>query len=186
MAKSALLVIELQNDYLWDKRKSKFPYNTEQLIAAANAAIHRTQTAGGDVIYLRQIFPDTPSNRIIFGFCIEDTEGAALSDDLQIVSAHCFDKNVADAYLDAAFAEFMNAQGYTDIALCGIDEAGSIAATAKGAVHAGASVTILKDAVASRFPIGKLAPLRTELKALGVRYESYQSGAFPPSHTINV
>ncbi|MBQ9906463.1 MAG: isochorismatase family protein, partial [Oscillospiraceae bacterium] len=71
---------------------------------------------------------------------------------------------------DAAFAAFMAEQGYTEIQLCGIDEAGSIAATAKGAVHAGASVTILKDATASRFPIGKLAPLRAELKALGIRY----------------
>lgn len=171
MAKNALLVIELQNDYLWEKRKAKFPYDTEKLIAAANAAISRTQDAGGDVIYLRQYFPDTTSNRIIFDFCIEGTEGAELYGGLRIASEYCFEKNVADAYLDAAFAAFMQEQNYTDVAICGIDEAGSIAATAKGAVNAGAAVTIIKEATASRFPIGKLAPLRAELKALGVRYE---------------
>ncbi len=172
MANNALLVIELQNDYLWEKRKPKFPYDTEKLLSAVNAAITRTKESGGDVIYLRQIFPDTPSNRIIFGFCIDETEGAEFVNDLQIVSELCFDKNVADAYLNTTFAEFMNAQGYTDITICGIDEAGSVAATAKGAVQTGVSVTILQNAVASRFPMNKLAPLRAELKALGVRYES--------------
>lgn len=170
MAKTALLVMELQNDYLWEQRKPKFPYDTAKLIAAANDAISRVQASGGDVIYLKQIFPDTPSNHIIFDFCIEGTAGAALYSGLQVASTYCFEKNVADAYLDAAFAAFMAEQGYTEIQLCGIDEAGSIAATAKGAVHAGAAVTILKDATASRFPIGKLAPLRAELKALGIRY----------------
>lgn len=170
MAKQALLVIELQNDYLWEKRKSKFPYDTEKLIAAVNAAIRQTKESGGDVIYLKQIFPDTPSNHIIFDFCIEGTEGAALYSGLEIASEYCFEKNVADAFLDADFAAFMAEQGYQEIALCGIDEAGSIAATAKGAQKTGAAVRILKDATASRFPIGKLAPLRAELQSLGVEY----------------
>lgn len=171
MAKNALLVIEMQNDFLWEKRKAKFPYDTEKLIAAVNEAINRTKASGGDVIFLRQMFPDTTSNRIIFDFCIEGTEGAELYGGLLTDSAECFDKNVADAFLDPAFSAFMQEKGYTDIAICGIDEAGSIAATAKGAVHTGASVTIIRDASASRFPIGKLAPLRAELKALGIRYE---------------
>jgi nicotinamidase-related amidase len=171
MAKTALLVMELQNDFLWEQRRPKFPYDTAKLIAAVNDAVSRVQASGGDVIYLKQIFPDTPSNHIIFDFCIDGTEGAELYGGLQIVSEYCFEKNVADAFLDAAFAAFTASQGYTEIQLCGIDEAGSVAATAKGAAKTGAAVTILKDATASRFPIGKLAPLRAELKALGVRYE---------------
>ena len=168
MAKQALLVMELQNDYLWEKRKSKFPYDTDRLIAAVNAAVSQVKAACGDVIYLKQIFPDTPSNHIIFDFCIDGTEGAELYDGLKIASEYIFEKNVADAFLDTAFAAFMQAQGYQEILLCGIDEAGSIAATAKGAQKTGASVTILKEASASRFPVSKLAPLRAELKALGI------------------
>lgn len=53
MAKTALLVMELQNDYLWEQRKPKFPYDTAKLIAAANDAISRVQASGGDVIYLK-------------------------------------------------------------------------------------------------------------------------------------
>lgn len=170
MSKSALLVCELQNDYLWAQRKSKFPYPTDTLIAAVNEAIDRQTAGGGDVIYLLQIFPDTPSNRIIFDFSIEQTEGAALYSELHIVSEHLFEKNVADAYLDAQFAAFMQAQGYDEVLLCGIDENGCVAATAKGAKQSGAAVTILKAATASRFPLQKLAPLRAELNALGIQY----------------
>jgi nicotinamidase-related amidase len=171
MKKSALLVCELQNDYLWERRKTKFPYPTDTLIAAVNDAIDRQSAAGGDVIYLLQIFPDTPSNRIIFDFSIEQTEGAALYSGLHIASAHLFEKNVADAFQDEQFAAFMSAQGYDEILLCGIDENGCVAATAKGARQSGAAVTILKAATASRFPMQKLAPLRAELNALGIRYE---------------
>lgn len=170
MANTALLVMELQNDYLWEKRKAKFPYDTKALIGAVNDAIARYRAAGSDILYLLQIFPDMPSNRIIFDFSITGTEGAALYSGLDVVSDYLFEKNVADAFLDPAFAAFAAERGYTDIAVCGIDECGAVSATARGARNTGADVTILKDATASRFPLNKLAPLRAELKALGIRY----------------
>lgn len=171
MSKTALLVCEMQNDYLWEKRKSKFPYDTEKLVAAVNAEIARSEAAGADVLLLLQIFPDTPSNHIIFDFSIEGTEGAELYHGIQAAAPKIFEKNVADAFLDKDFAAFMAAQGYDEIRVCGIDENGAVAATAKGAQRNGAAVTIVKAATASRFPIGKLAPLRAELKVLGIAYE---------------
>lgn len=168
--KHALLVIELQNDYLWEKRKEKFPYPTDALIRAVNAEIDARSAEGWDIIYIAQIFPDTPSNHIIFDFCIEGTEGAKLYSGLHVASDLYFEKNVADTYLAKDFAAFMEQQGYSEIELCGTDEAGSIAATAKGALKSGAAVTIRSECVASRFPASKLAPIRYELKTLGVRY----------------
>lgn len=170
MAKKALLVFELQNDYLWEKRKEKFPYDTETLITAANAAIERYGAEGCNIIYLAQIFPDTPTNHLVFGFCIEQTEGAKLYSGLHVASDLYFEKNVADAFLSKPFAEHAAAQGYEELLLCGIDENGSIAATAKSALQRGMKVTVLKDCTASRFPMNKLAPLRAELKALGAEY----------------
>ncbi|HBI85310.1 MAG TPA: isochorismatase [Ruminococcus sp.] len=167
---NALLVIELQNDFLWEQRKEKFPYPTEALIQAVNAEIDARSADGWDVIYIAQIFPDTPSNHIIFDFCIEGTEGAKLYSGLHVASELYFEKNVADTFLAKDFAAFMEQQGYSHIELCGTDEAGSIAATAKGALKTGAAVSIRKNCVASRFPANKLAPIRYELKTLGVQY----------------
>ena len=33
IVKKALVVIDMQNDYLWEKRKKKFTYDTEELVA---------------------------------------------------------------------------------------------------------------------------------------------------------
>lgn len=172
MAKTALLVFEMQNDYLWEKRKEKFPYDTEKLTAAVNEAIGQYSAEGCDIVYLAQIFPDTPTNHIVFGFCIEQTEGAALYSGLKISGEPplYFEKNTADAFLCSAFAAHAEAQGYTELLLCGIDENGSIAGTAKSALQRGLKVTVLKDSTGSRFPLNKLAPLRAELKALGAEY----------------
>lgn len=170
MAKKALLVIEMQNDYLWETRKQKFPYDTEKLVSAVNSAIGQAQAEGTDVICLLQIFPDTPTNHLVFGFCIEQTEGAKLYAGLHAADAKLIDKNTADPYLSAEFAEYVTAKGYDSFELCGIDEYGSISGAAKAIVQHGAAAVIRKDCTATRFPANKLIPVRNELKQLGVTY----------------
>ncbi|MBR3268271.1 MAG: cysteine hydrolase [Oscillospiraceae bacterium] len=170
MGYKALLVIELQNDFLWEKRRAKFPYDTEKLTAAVNGAIEQAQAAGTDVIYLSQIFPDTPTNHLVFGYCIEKTEGAELWSGLHVVSDYCFEKNTADPFLSPGFAALVQERAYEELLLCGIDEYGSISGAAKAAVQHGIRAAVLKDCVASRFPVSKLIPLRRELKQLGIEY----------------
>ncbi|MBR6107575.1 MAG: isochorismatase family protein [Oscillospiraceae bacterium] len=171
MAKKVLLVIEMQNDYLWEKRKQKFPYDTETLVSAVNSAIAEAEAAGTDVICLMQVFPDTPTNHLVFGFCIEQTEGVKLYAGLHAEHAKQIEKNTADPYLSAEFAKYVSAQGYDEFLLCGIDEYGSISGAAKAIAQHGAAVTILKACTATRFPANKLIPVRNELKQLGVIYK---------------
>ncbi len=168
--KTALLVIEMQNDLLWSKRKEKFPYDTEHLTAAVNAAVRRYSAEGADVIYIAQIFPDTPTNHIVFGYQIEGTDGAKLYEKMDVVSDLYFEKNYNDVYMLEAFRRHMESQGYERILLCGIDECGCIAATAKSAVQSGAKTGIITDAVATRFDAAKRARVRAELTRLRVEY----------------
>lgn len=37
--KKALVVIDMQNDFLWDKRKAMFTYKTENLVDSINNAV---------------------------------------------------------------------------------------------------------------------------------------------------
>ena len=168
--KTALLVLEMQNDMLWEKRKEKFTYDTEALTAAVNAAIGKYSAEGCDVIYIRQIYPDTPSNHIIFGFQIEGTEGAALYEKLSIVSDLVFDKNFSDVYMAEDFRRHMEQAGYDRVLLCGIDECAGLAATAKAALQTGAKVGILGAACATRFDTAKRGKTRAELRRLGAEY----------------
>ena len=56
--KKALVVIDMQNDYLWEKRKTKFSYNTNELVNAVNRAISSYKEKGYDIIYIAQMFPN--------------------------------------------------------------------------------------------------------------------------------
>ena len=163
--KKALLVIDMQNDYLWDKRKPMFNYDTERLVGAVNKAIADFKDEGYDIIYIKHILP-----RILWGvgFSIKGTEGAELYKGLDIVSDLCFEKNRSDTYTAGAFREYMKKQNYSVVALCGLDECGCVGATAKGAVRTGVHVMMLKDCIGRRFPMKTVLKKRETLIGMGI------------------
>ncbi|MBR2555852.1 MAG: cysteine hydrolase [Aeriscardovia sp.] len=167
--KKALIVIDLQNDYLWDKRKPMFTYDTDKLIGNVNRAIAEYKEKCYDIIYIKHILP-----KILWGagFSIKGTEGAELYGGLDIVSDLCFEKNRSDTYTAKAFREYMQKQNYTGVAICGLDECGCVGATAKGAAKTGIEVVMLQNCIGSRFPDAKVQKMRNELRALGAVYVS--------------
>ena len=52
--KKALLVIDMQNDYLWKKRKKMFSYDTDKLVGDVNKLIAAYKENGYDVIYIKR------------------------------------------------------------------------------------------------------------------------------------
>ena len=64
----------------------------------------------------------------------------------------------------------MKKQGYTEIALCGLDECGCVGATAKGAVKTGVRVYMLENCIGRRFGDERVRKMRESLISLGVRY----------------
>ena len=168
----ALVVIDMQNDYLWDKRKSKFSYDSEKLTGAVNKAIASFKEKGLDIIYIAQMFPNIITNKWFIGFSIKGTPGAELYSGLNVVSDLYFEKNLPDCFTSKTFREHVRAKGYTELVLCGLDECGCVGATAKGAVKAGLKVTMLRDCIGCRFPESKQEKLRSELKAAGVAYST--------------
>lgn len=169
MATTALLVMEMQTDYFWEKRLKKFHYDGDALIAKVNAAIAEYSANGADIVYLRQVFPDTPTNRLAFGFNIIGTEGAALDPRLNVVSEHVFGKNISDLFADPQLAAFFEQQDYTEFVLCGIDLCGGIVATAKGARAKGAAVTVLTDCCGTRFDTRRIGETKAALRMSGVQ-----------------
>ena len=96
--KKALVVIDMQNDYLWEKRKAMFSYNTDELVDAVNGAAAAYRENGDDVIYVAQMFPNIITNKWLIGFSIKGTAGAELYGGLDVVSDLYFEKNLPDAY----------------------------------------------------------------------------------------
>lgn len=170
MDKKALIVVDLQKDFLCDNRKPMFSYNTEELIASVNDSIDRYQKNGYDVIYIRQVYQNIVTNRKLIGFAIKGTPGADLYEGLNVVSDHVFEKYFPDTYTSKPFREFMQKEGYTEVVLCGVDECGCVGATAKGAVKAGMKVFMLTDSIGCRFPDHKKQKMREKLSGMGVEY----------------
>lgn len=75
---TALLVIDMQNDYLSEKRMKRFAYDTEGLVGRVNRIIHRYNAEGRDVIYIRHIIQNLPTNRLLFGYSIAGTKGGGI------------------------------------------------------------------------------------------------------------
>ena len=168
--KNALLVIDMQNDYLYEKRKQCFAYDTEGLVARVSGLIRTYGEAGHDVVYIRHIIQNLPTNRLLFGYSLAGTEGAALYSGLAVVSEYCFDKLVGDALSNRQLRRLVTEKGYERLHLCGLDEYGCVAATALGAKKRGIEAEILRDGTATVFDGRKAARMREKLRRAGVRY----------------
>ena len=165
--KKALLVIDMQNDYLWDKRKTMFTYDTDKLTGDINRLIAIYGDRGYDIIYIKHILPKLMWG---VGFSIKGTVGAELYGGLNVVSDLCFEKNRSDTYTSKAFREYMKEQNYSEVAICGLDECGCVGATAKGAVKTDVKVVMIENCIGRRFPDAKVQKMREDLRALGVKY----------------
>ena len=173
--KKAVLVIDMQNDYLWDKRKRMFSYDTDELVSNVNRAIDAYNSKGYDIIYIYQVFPNIITNKWFIGFSIKGTEGAELYGEVKVVSKLHFEKNLSDTYSAKLFREYMRKEDYSEVVLCGLDECGCVGATAKGAVKSGVKVTMLEDCIGRRFPDDNVQKMRTKLRAMGVSYITLES-----------
>jgi nicotinamidase-related amidase len=168
--KTALLVIDMQNDYLWEKRKKLFAYDTEKLVSSVNGLIREYHGNGMDVIYIRHLIHDLPTNRLLFGYSIAGTEGAELYSGLEIVSGYRFDKYFGDALTNRELRKRIQRNGYDMLHLCGLDECGCVTATALGAVKRGIEAAILREGTATVFPDKKIAAAHEKLSRAGICY----------------
>lgn len=168
--KRALIVIDMQNDYLYEKRKPIFAYNTEELVTAVNGIIREYSENGCDVIYVRHIIQNLPTNRLLFGYSLAGTEGAELYDGLDVISDYVFDKLLGDALTNKELLKLVKEKSYDTLCLCGLDECGCVTSTALGASKRGIKAEIIRKGTATVFPEKKVAKARKKLEKAGVNY----------------
>ncbi len=168
--KKALIVIDMQNDYLYEKRKPIFAYNTEELVGNVNGLIREYREKGCDIIYIRHIIQNLPTNRLLFGYSLAGTEGAELYGGLDIVSDYVFDKLLGDALSNKELMKLVREKEYDSLCLCGLDECGCVTSTALGAAKRGIKAEIIHKGTATVFPQKKINKARKKLGKAGVSY----------------
>ena len=166
--KRALIVVDMQNDYLWPQRMPKFNYDTAALVAAVNQAIAYYQSMIYDVFYIAEIVPNNFITKKMIGFSLAGTPGAALYDGLAVVSQNYYEKQMPDAFSNPDFKRAMQRGYYTEAVVCGLDLCGCAGATAKGARASGMKSTLLMSATGCRFPEEKKQKTLNSLREIGV------------------
>lgn len=167
--KKALIVVDMQNDYLWNRRKKMFSYNTPELVNAVNSLISEFSERGDDVIYVGQVFPNIITNKWFIGFSIKGTSGAEIYPDVDIVSDNYFEKNLPNSFTSRSFKSFVTTKEYSEITVCGLDLCGCVGATAKGAIKTGIAVKLSEAATGCRFGKEKANRMKKDLISLGVK-----------------
>ncbi|WP_029013224.1 cysteine hydrolase family protein [Niveispirillum irakense] len=144
MAKRALIVIDLQNDY--------FPGGKWTLSgveeAAANAArlIAAARAAGEPVIHIRHEFPTTDAP-----FFVPGSKGSEIH---PVVANHTDEpvvlKHQINSFRDTDLKELLDARGVEEVVICGAMSHMCVDACTRAAADFGYKVTVIHDACASR------------------------------------
>jgi len=153
MSKTALLLIDLQRDFL--ETSGRMPIsagNADMVISLANRLIKHAESAGWTPVFIRNEFKksDWVGNILRKRAAIEGSAGAEIDPRVLIpVSSSVISKSRPDAFTNPALAELLKSSGIHQIVILGVMAEGCVRATVNGARSLGFSVTVVSDGVAS-------------------------------------
>lgn len=135
MKKSALVVIDIQND---------ITKNYKDIIDNVNKAIDWAVNNGIHVVYIKH--ENLSAGTRTFK---PNTPGAELVPDLNIVSDHIFTKSKGNALTSEAFADFISKNEIGEFYITGADAVASVKSTCYNLCKANYAVNVLSDCITS-------------------------------------
>ena len=135
MSKSALVVIDIQNDITKHYR---------DIIDRLNSAIDWAVARGMEVVYIQHnnLSPGTRTFK-------PGTKGAELAPELKVVSDNVFVKTKANALTSEAFLAYIQANSIDGFYITGADATGCVKSTCFNMRKAGYAVHVISDCVTS-------------------------------------
>lgn len=135
MKKSALVVIDIQND---------ITKNYKDIIDNVNKAIDWAVNNDIHVVYIKH--ENLSAGTRTFK---PNTPGAELVTDLNIVSDHIFTKSKGNALTSEAFADFINKNEIREFYITGADAVACVKSTCYNLCKANYAVNVLSDCITS-------------------------------------
>ncbi|MGV2974543.1 cysteine hydrolase family protein [Roseibium alexandrii] len=170
---TALLVIDVQEDFT---RNSPKPYSEDARargIARINQEIEAAHAAGQEVILIKQVFRHWPAilamKLLMRGIGTPGRKGLAFDEDLKAGNAPVFEKPIGDAFSNPALDAYLAGQNVGHLRLTGLDACQCVQFTAKGALNRGYAVDIIEPATMTVTP-EKWPPIKDELLAAGAAF----------------
>lgn len=145
-SKSALLVLDIQNDTLGISEYG----NTEPLMDNINTAIEYANDSNMEIIYTKQEFTGNPLDTMLSsGMYQADSDGADLYNELSIQSDNIFSKLRTDAFSVDHFENYLIENEVDTLYIVGADASSCVYKTALGGINRGYRVIVLEDSLFS-------------------------------------
>lgn len=143
--KSALLVLDVQNDTLGMKEYTK----KDELVKNINTAIEFAKENEMEIIYTKQIFTNPIDKLLSGGLYAENKEGSELSSEIEVLSSRVYAKERTDAFSNKELEKYLLEQKITTVYIVGADASACVYKTALGGVNRNYEVIILEDCIFS-------------------------------------
>lgn len=149
-ARSALLVIDIQENYSGPGSKSGFS-GAPAMIDKVNRLIERAENASWTVVFIGQEFPDNPLFRLLSDrLTVAGCAGTQMDPRLKMGTHRYFPKSVGDAFSNPDLETFLAGDRVNRLTLVGLDAEQCVYLTGKGARNRGFDVQVVRDAVITR------------------------------------
>jgi nicotinamidase-related amidase len=142
--KSALLVVDVQNDTINNKAYS----DTSGFIERVNQAVEYAEENGMIIIYIKNEYGFNPIISILsMGRYRKGTNGAELASDLSVVNDNIFSKSIGDSFSTSDFENYLISNEIDTLYIVGADAAACVYSTAQGGINRNYNINIIKDAI---------------------------------------
>ncbi|MEO1373746.1 MAG: isochorismatase family cysteine hydrolase [Cyanobacteria bacterium J06635_10] len=148
--KSALIVIDLQNDFTRQTGKAHAcTSQVDKLIPIVNSLSAQFTRVGRHIIYLKTEWSN-PIVKLLTGNSVKTgTPGAEFDSRLKIHSDNIFTKGNKNSLSCNEFVQFLQSNSINHLYLVGLATDYCIKVTAEKAINKGYKITVVSDAVAS-------------------------------------
>lgn len=144
-----LLVVDMQEFYIGENRKSFFKYDAKKVINSINKIISSYDKE--NVIYIVNFMKNNFINKFAPFKLYEGDDEGRLVNDLLIVNNNIFKKYEGDAFTNKDLDIFLKSKGIDEVEIVGIDGGGCVSLTALGAIRSNYRVTINTEGVGTIF-----------------------------------
>lgn len=149
MPRTALLVVDIQEDYTGPQARRRFR-DGERIVAATNALLAQASAKNVLVIHIENTIDNPLLALLTGGLNAPGAPGTAMDHRLMPVSgSRTFSKNRSDAFSNPELDAYLRAQQVSRLLIVGLDGAYCVNATTQGALNRGYKVTLYSDGIAT-------------------------------------
>lgn len=144
MSKQALLLVDLQNDYLPGGAMEL--YESEASMRKAGAVLDQCRAAGMPIVHIQHV-----SNRTGATFFLPNTKGVEIADAVRPAAGEAvIQKHFPNSFRDTPLLEHLRKLGVEHLIVCGMMTHMCVDTTVRAAFDLGFSITLVHDACATR------------------------------------